>query len=680
MTRGERMGQDYPQIREAGEALLAVCDGAREDDGQGYNGFDAPFARDVLGKGSWSPRQAAAMHKLLRKYKNQLRGHGIDYDEIPKPDTQPPQTVQTQVGGGQVQQMAPPQLQREAPTNIVHNVHEQYGLQFHVSFPFDAVVKDRFRAACKTTIWNPDEKTWIVPGKHAKELLAFAKEAGWKWNDDALFEAMKREREVRDKKRAEEEAAKASTAADSDFMADFESRSGYKLFPFQRAGVEYLVKKERAWLSDEMGIGKTVQALAVLHAVKGTPALIICPASAVSVWRRHVEEWLPGTTYTVAPEAPRAGSRHIHITSYDRCTRSYDKLIDLPWKAVICDEAHALKNREAKRTKRICGHYDRRSGETIPGLLEQARYRLLLSGTPVPNRPVEMIQPLMGLDRLKDVGGFVGFATRYCGWEKGVPGSIQGSVEENLPELNHKLRASCWVRRLQREVRKDLPDKMTDHIPLELADPKRYEATKHATFEDLFAKAEGDFNTAEALVKLTKLRRVAAEEKLPAATSWLENALESGEKLLLFGWHNKPLEQIKKHFGDQAVILTGSTSDKEREKAVDRFQNDDSVRLFVGNLQAAGEAITLTAASRVAIFELPWRPGQLDQAVARALRIGQTADKVMVHYLLAEGTIDEHIANLLDEKRKTIKAIEDGKEVKQEDMVGALLDKLREDQ
>lgn len=663
--------QEHDQIRRAGEALLSVCDGAHEQDGSGYNGFDAPFARELLSKPSWSPRQAQAFHKLLRKYKKQLHGFGIDYDAIPVPDL-----VQATASAPVQQVLAPhsPGMPQGKP-NVTLTEHEKYGLQFVVEFPYDAALKDAFRAACKTTIWEPERKVWVVPGKFSSELLAFARSKNWQWSDEALFEAMKRENALREQVKAREEATKASSAADSEFLKEWRSGKGHALFPYQRAGAEYLVKKERAWLADEMGLGKTVQALAAIHATKGTPALIICPASATTVWKRHVAEWLPGVAVTVAPEAPRAGSRSIHISSYDRAQRDHARLMTIPWVTVVCDEAHALKNREAKRTQKICGYEDYRDpSKNVPGLLQKARYRFLLSGTPVPNRPVEMIQPLLGLDRLRDLGGFGTFATRYCGWMKGVPGSINGAVMENLPELNMRLRATCWVRRLKADVMKGLPPKFTDHVPLSLSNPARYQAAA----ADVFSFLDTEPNEAEALVQLTTLRRVAAEEKLASAIDWIQNFVDSGEKLVLMGWHNAPLEAIHQAFPG-SVILTGSTSAKDRQMAVDLFQNDEECKLFIGNIQAAGEAITLTAASHLAFFELPWKPGQVDQASDRIHRIGQTAEQVTYHYLLAEGTIDEMLADLIDEKRRIVKAIEDGKEVSEAQLIGSLIRKIREE-
>lgn len=682
------MNQDFPELRAAGEALLSVCDGAHEQDGAGFNGYDAPFAREVLGKGSWTPRQASAIHKMLRKYRKQLSGFGINYEALPVPAQATPVAFVAQGSGQQV--LVPHSLpvtavRQEAP-NVTLSIHEKFGQQFRVEFPYDASVKDAFRAACGMTIWEPEHKVWIVPGRFASELLAFARSQNWKFSDEALFLAMSKERDLVQAVKAREEATKASSATDSDFMREWRC-SGFKdgisciekngklceLFDYQRAGAEYLVKKERAFLTDSPGLGKTVQALAAIEHLKGTPALVIVPAVVVGVWESEIRHWMPGASFTVAPQAPRAGSRSIHITSYDRASRNYERLMAIEWKVIVCDEHHALKNRDAQRTQRICGGMNRKTKESFAGILHKARYRFLLSGTPVPNRPVELLQPLIGIDRLKDLGGFGVFASRYCGWMQGVPGSINGAVMENLPELNMKLRATCWVRREKEQVLKSLPPKFTDHVPMALSNMAEYLAAQ----EDVFAFLDKPHSEAQALVEMTTLRGLAAAGKVQSAIEWLENFVDSGEKIVVMGWHTAPLEAIVAHFGSKAVLVTGSSGDKaKRDAAIARFQNDPECLLFVGS-RAAYEGITLTAASHLAFLELPWNPGMVDQASDRIHRIGQTAESVTYHYLLATGTLDSWLAELIDEKRRTITALQDGKQVPDSKMISLLLNKMR---
>lgn len=166
---------------------------------------------------------------------------------------------------------------------------------------------------------------------------------------------------------------------------------------------------------------------------------------------------------------------------------------------------------------------------------------------------------------------------------------------------------------------------------------------------------------AEALVKLEALKQVAAEEKLNAVISWIQDFLDTGEKLVLFATHRHIINRLLAAFPTSSIAITGETPQEQRQDAVDAFQTDDTVRLFVGNINAAGVGITLTAASNVAFVELPWRPGDLDQAEDRCHRIGQT-DSVTAWYLLAADTIDEQVARMLDDKRRVVDATTDGKD------------------
>lgn len=655
---------DFPELRAAGEALRSVCDGAQSRDDTGYNGFDRSFADSLLDKAPWTPRMASAFHKMLLKYRKQLAGLGHPYEGIPRPDATP--TFTPAMPGV----MDPSIFQTPAKPNIGLARHPTYGLQFTVEFPLNYSVKDAFRANIPVTIWQPEDLRWVVPGKHAEALLAFAKTVGWTWTDEAFTEATHRGVTLAEKMQANQVSLKMSSASDSTFMADFTSKSGFKLYPYQRAGAEYLVKHERSYLADSMRLGKTVQVMAAAHHVGFKRMLVICPSSVTSVWQRHVAEWLPGKRVTLAPaKVPAEG---VYVTSYDRASRMAAELKQVQWDIVVCDEAHKLKNRTAKRTQNICGSFDKAAGVERPGLLSGVRYRWLLTGTAVEKKPAELIQPLIGIDRLRDFGGFKGFAGRYCGWMQGVPGSIDGA--RNLPELNERLRATCWVRRTMDDVYTSLPEKTYEHVPLPLKDARRYKMAVEEVMEEL---SEDDrTNTAEAIVKMTLLRRIAAEEKVEAAISWVEDFLENGNKLVLLGWHNEPLRAIYKHFQDQAVILTGETSAQDRIRAMDNFQTKDSIRLFVGNIQAAGEGIELSAASDVAIFELPWNSSTLDQGIARILRPGKTT-RMGIHYLLAEGTIDVDIAALVDEKRAIATSIHDGKEAKDSELVSLLLGKLK---
>ena len=166
---------------------------------------------------------------------------------------------------------------------------------------------------------------------------------------------------------------------------------------------------------------------------------------------------------------------------------------------------------------------------------------------------------------------------------------------------------------------------------------------------------------------------MAVEAKLPHAIEWIDDFLDTGEKLVVFCTHKFVVDALMKEFSKEAVKLDGRTSGPDRQLAVDKFQNEPETRLFVGNIQAAGVGITLTAASSVAFLELPWTSGSLRQAEDRVHRIGQK-NAVNVYYLLAEYTIEEKIATLLDDKRKVLDSVLDGKETEDSSLIMDLIE------
>jgi SWI/SNF-related matrix-associated actin-dependent regulator 1 of chromatin subfamily A len=173
-------------------------------------------------------------------------------------------------------------------------------------------------------------------------------------------------------------------------------------------------------------------------------------------------------------------------------------------------------------------------------------------------------------------------------------------------------------------------------------------------------------NNAEALVKIEKLKQLAVKAKLPAVVKWVEDFLDSDEKLVTFATHINTLDRLEDKFKSISVRIDGGTSNtirkdgsSKRNELVHEFQDNPKTRILLGNIKAAGVGLNLTAASSVAIIELPWTPAEVDQAVDRCHRIGQK-DTVNAYFLLVKGTIEEEIANLLDSKRITITSILDG--------------------
>ena len=452
----------------------------------------------------------------------------------------------------------------------------------------------------------------------------------------------------------------ASRAENSDFRV---GGLGGELRPFQRAGVEYAVKTKRTFLADEMGLGKTVQALATIQATDAFPALIVCPASLKLNWQREAKRWLSGRSVSIFTAAGLAAE--IEIINYDILKKNLNLLKMRGFKAVIFDESHALKNRKSQRT------------EAAAELSKGIEIRLALTGTPVLNRPQELLSQLKILGRLDDVGGFWKFAERYCAAQKTRWGwDFSGSA--NLTELNEKLRSICYIRRDKESVLTELPSKQRSVISLDIDNRREYQKVERNLIEWLTEqrgeKLAERAQYAEQLVKIEYLKQLAAQGKLSAFFEWIESFLESGEKLVLFATHQNIIDAIAEKFSS-ALTLTGETPQTQRQELVDKFQTDPETKLIVMNMKAGGVGLTLTAASNVAFLELGWTPADHSQAEDRCHRIGQRSS-VNVWYLLANKTIDEEIYQLIDAKRKVVDAATEGGEMEKNRILQELIASL----
>ncbi len=471
-----------------------------------------------------------------------------------------------------------------------------------------------------------------------------------------------------------------------------------ELKPFQRAGVRYLLRQRRAFLADEQGLGKTIEALATLEADRAYPAVVACPASLKLNWLREIERWLParravalsGTSRVPAgtadaartgtPDAEPAGTpggapdaapdraattaeAEIVVVNYDILAAREPELARLGPRALVLDESHYCKNGSAKRTQAAA-----RLAASVPadGLV------LALTGTPVMNRPQELISQLRIVGRLADFGSGAQFGERFRG-----------------PDAHHRLhwhlRARCFVRRLKVDVMPQLPAKTRSVVPVALDNEPEYRLAERDVVAWLRSRpldlAELDAKVAaalraERLVRLNALKLLAARGKLQAALAWIHDFLSSGERLVVFAAHREIQRAVVERFPDALHVL-GEDTHRRRDATVERFQGTDSRenQLIVCSTAVAGQGLTLTRASNVAFLELDWTPAKHDQAEDRCHRIGQS-DAVNAWYLLAAGTIDETIAKLLERKRAVIGAVTDGRAEADEAVVDALAREL----
>lgn len=421
---------------------------------------------------------------------------------------------------------------------------------------------------------------------------------------------------------------------------------------FQVRGVRFLIGREgRAIIGDDMGLGKTYQTIAYLQLhPEIRPAVIICPASLKYNWQREFDKHADMDAEVLEGTRPGRLSGKLWIINYDILGAWMPKLLAAGVQCAVLDECHRVKNRKAKRTQaakvltRVCPHV------------------IGLSGTPIVNGPVEFF-PILQMVAPKDFKSFTDYAFRYCGPKQGFGGHWDFRGASNLAELHRRI-SPYMLRRSKAEVLPELPKKTRTVIPVKIP-MKEYNRARDLFIdwltENKGAEAAKRARGAEALVKLGQLKQLAAWGKLKAIKEWVADWREDApdQKLVVFAVHKSVVAALVAAF-PEAVVITGDVGLKARQKIVDRFQNDPNCWLFVGNIRAAGEGITLTASSTVAMVEVGWTPAEHDQAEDRVLRIGQTAAHVDAYYFVAKGTVEEQIMELIDAKRDVVGKVLDG--------------------
>jgi superfamily II DNA or RNA helicase len=453
---------------------------------------------------------------------------------------------------------------------------------------------------------------------------------------------------------------------------------GGELKPFQRAGVSYLLARRRAFLADEQGLGKTIEALATIEAAGAYPAVVVCPASLKLNWLRELERWLPQRSAR-ALAGNGAGARalagngagaqvsaaDITVVNYDIVAARLDELCAVRPRALVLDESHYCKNAGAKRTQAV---------QRLSAVVPRDGFVLALSGTPVTNRPAELISQLRILGRLEDFGSGARFGQRFRGPDAHL-------------RLHWHLRARCFVRRLKVDVLPQLPAKTRAIVPVELDNEAEYRLAERdlvawlrsqpLDLRELDARVAAALR-AERLVRCNALKLLAARGKLHAALAWIHDFCSSGERLVVFARHREVQQGVLARF-PSALHILGEDSAAARDAALQTFQaprDTDANQLIVCSIEVAGHGLTLTRASSVAFLELDWTPAKHDQAEDRCHRIGQQ-DAVNAYYLLAADTIDETISTLLERKRAVIGAVTDGREDDEAGVLDALVRELR---
>jgi SWI/SNF-related matrix-associated actin-dependent regulator 1 of chromatin subfamily A len=434
-----------------------------------------------------------------------------------------------------------------------------------------------------------------------------------------------------------------------DVVLDYSKYSHRPPLEHQKEAIQKLVENKKFILADDMGLGKTTSTIIAALESGSKKVLIICPATLKINWKREIENYSDKTIY-IAESKNFSTEADFVIINYDIIKNFHDtkkkndsQVLAAKFDLVIIDEAHYIKNATAQRTK------------LINDIVKNTERLWLLTGTPMTSRPIDYFNLLNIIDS-PVAKNWMAYAIRYCsGYQFNVGGRKVWNVTgaSNLEELRDRT-LGLTLRRLKENVL-DLPDKIITPVYLRLKS-KSYENVMGEYYDWYDKNPEESKSLTVQFSKLTKIRQIIADEKIEQTIELAENIIEQDKKVIIFCNFTDSLNKITEHFGKSAVKLDGSMSKHERQNSVDQFQENPKVKVFVGNIKAAGVGITLTAAEAVIMNDLSFLPSDHAQAEDRAYRYGQK-NNVLVYYPIFENTIEGIIYDILNNKKQVIATV-----------------------
>ena len=503
--------------------------------------------------------------------------------------------------------------------------------------------------------WDPEQKVWRVPLAQASKVADFIRPHS-KELSDAILAIPKVSNAAEDQ--MERVMLSQATEAPEDIVDSIMERldgkfpDGCELYPFQYVGVAFVEAADgRAMIGDEMGIGKTMQAIAysVLHPEQW-PVLVVCPANVKYNWMNELNKWVPDASVCVLKNGKSVlEDANFTIINYDLMNKRKDELLTMGYNLVILDESHYIKNSKAQRTI-----------ATI-AVAKQSKGLICLTGTPITNRPSEWFTNL-NLLRPNQFGNFFAFAKRYCDAQQNKWGwNFDGA--SNLAELNQYAR-DFMVRRLLEEVMPEMPPLVESFVPVKLRDDE------WKSYQELVASWKEQYEyfldhppmpAGFVLNMLTELRHECGRLKSKFAAEYIMDYVQqTGKQIVVFTHHRDVMDSIASQLTDISYgIIRGGVSADIRTTLVKEFQNG-GLKLLLCATVAAKEGITLTNADTVVFVEREWVPGWESQAAHRIRRIGQTSTHCHQVFLSVEGSIDQHFDAVVRSKAAVVKAVLDG--------------------
>lgn len=417
----------------------------------------------------------------------------------------------------------------------------------------------------------------------------------------------------------------------------------------QKEAIEKLLANDKYILADDMGLGKTTSAIIASLESGAKKVLIICPASLKINWSREIENYSRKKSLIV--EGRKWGStfdyyiinydilKNYHTTDKSEDSEAYKLIINENFDLVIIDEAHYVSNPTAQRTK------------LINDIVKQIPKVWLLTGTPMTSRPINYYN-LLKIVNSPIALNWQGYVRRYCaGYQFKVGGKKIWNTggASNLDELRERTK-NLVLRRMKTDIL-DLPEKIITPVFLDMQSTFYNEELEE--FMRISKENKKNESISVTLNRLMKIRQVIAYEKVPYTCELIDKFIEQGKKVIVFTNFTMSLDMIHEKYKKISVTLDGRMSKERRQESVDRFQNEDKVKVFISNIKAGGVGITLTSAETVIMNDLSFVPSDHSQAEDRAYRYGQK-NSVLVYYPVFENTIEMIVYNILQKKKNII--------------------------
>lgn len=538
---------------------------------------------------------------------------------------------------------------------------ELKGDHFELSFKYRPAIVDRVRQI-NGRKFDGARKVWTIPAGSRIELERMIYQIQQFESINWVNGAQKKEEDV---------------AYDIPELPELSIPHNLKIqpYPYQLKGIARGLELKRFMNCDEPGLGKTLQSIATINLADAFPCLVICPSSLKINWQREWEKFTDKKAMVLTDKVRdtwtffyQTGMHQVFIVNYESLKKYFVQRIKKAegwtlrdvefrnsiqlFKSVIIDESHRCKSASTQQAK-FC-----------KGICTGKEWVIELTGTPVVNRPKDLIPQLAILNRMEDFGGYKSFVNRYCSGQREA---------SNLKELNYNLWKNCMFRREKSLVLTDLPDKIRQVNTCEITNRKEYmdaerdlimylQKYKDADDEKISKALRG-----EVMVRINILRQISARGKVRDVIEFVKDFRENGKKIILFCSLHEVVDQLKYYF-PTAVSVTGRDSQDEKQRAIDAFQNNPKADIIICSIKAAGVGLTLTASSNVAFVEFPWTYADCCQCEDRAHRIGQK-DSVTCYYFLGRRTIDEKVYRIIQEKKNIANAVTGSTEDIEENIV-----------